>query len=40
MLISQEYFTEEERGEKVVIFITQKLVDYLDAYFARKQRKG
>lgn len=37
MLTSRGYFAEEERGEKVAIFITQKLVDYLDAYFARKQ---
>lgn len=35
MLTSREYFMEEERGGKTVIFITQKLVDYLDAFFAR-----
>lgn len=35
-LLEREYFTEEERGDKTVIFVTQKLVDYLDTFFARK----
>lgn len=35
MLVERGYFTEGERDEKVVIFITQKLIDHLDAHFAK-----
>jgi len=35
-LTEQGYFTEGDREGKPVIFITQKLVDYLDAFFAKK----
>lgn len=35
MLVGRGYFTEGDRGGKVVIFVTQKLVDYLDGFFAK-----
>lgn len=36
MLTGRGYFVEEGRDGRVAIFVTQKLVEYLDAYFARK----
>lgn len=36
MLVGRGYFTEEEHDGKVVIFVTQKLIDHLDAHFAGK----
>ena len=37
-LIDQKYFIEGEHDGKVVIFMTQKLVDYLDEFFERKTK--
>lgn len=37
MLLQRGYFVEEQRPPKTVIFVTQKLVEYLDAFFAKKE---
>lgn len=33
MLLDRAYFVEETRGDKTVIFITQKLLDFIDGYY-------
>lgn len=38
MLVDRAFFVEEKRDGKAVIFVTQKLVDYLDAYFVREEK--
>lgn len=40
MLLDKGYFVEEQREGKTVIFITQKLVEFLDAFFVRKDARA
>lgn len=35
MLLKREYFVEEERDGKTIIFVTQKLVDLLEGHLAK-----
>ncbi len=37
MLLERKFFVEEEHDDKVVIVVTQKLIDYLDNYFESKK---
>ncbi len=39
MLRERGYFVEEKRERKKIVIVTQKLVEYLDKYFARKDAK-
>ena len=40
MLVERGYFTEVEYDGRPVIFVTQRLVDHLDAHFAKKGLNG
>lgn len=37
MLLKRGYFIEQERDERTIIVITQKLVDLLDKFFSKKE---
>ena len=38
MLVERGYFTEGEHDGRAVIFVTQRLVDFLDKFFAKSEQ--